>query len=106
MRIVIDLQGAQTSSAKRGIGRYSLELVKAILRNHRGHEIVVALNGLFAETAVSIRRSLDGLLPRENIVQWKALSPATYGESANLWRRRASELLRESFMARDRKSVV
>jgi hypothetical protein len=35
MRIVIDLQGAQGSNAKRGIGRYSLSLAKAIVRNGR-----------------------------------------------------------------------
>lgn len=31
MRIAIDFQGAQTGSRFRGIGRYSTELVKALI---------------------------------------------------------------------------
>ena len=46
MRIVIDMQGAQTDSRKRGIGRYTLGLAKALLRNRGEHEILLVLNGL------------------------------------------------------------
>ena len=40
MRIVIDLQGAQTENRFRGIGRYSLSLAQAIVRNRGDHEII------------------------------------------------------------------
>ena len=45
MRIVIDLQGAQTASRHRGIGRYSLALALAMAKNKREHDIFIVLNG-------------------------------------------------------------
>lgn len=41
MRIVIDLQGAQSASRYRGIGRYTLELAKEMVRQRGEHEILV-----------------------------------------------------------------
>ncbi len=38
MRIVIDLQGAQTESRFRGIGRYSIAIARGIIRNNSRHE--------------------------------------------------------------------
>ena len=55
MRIVIDMQGAQTESRFRGIGRYVLALTQALVRNRGEHEIILALNGLFDETIQPIR---------------------------------------------------
>ena len=44
MRIVIDMQGAQTSfSGNRGVGRYTIELVKAMVQKPRDHEIILVL---------------------------------------------------------------
>ena len=54
MRIVIDLQGAQSESRFRGIGRYSLSLTQAILRHGVGHEIIIALNGMFPDTIEAV----------------------------------------------------
>ncbi len=42
MRIVIDMQGAQTESRFRGIGRYSLSLAKAIVQNRGDHAAIPA----------------------------------------------------------------
>ena len=44
MRIVIDLQGAQTESRFRGIGRYSIAIARGIIRNNSRHEIFIALS--------------------------------------------------------------
>ena len=55
MRIVIDMQGAQSASRARGIGRYTLSLVEAIVRHRGEHEIVLALSGLFEETIAPLR---------------------------------------------------
>ena len=41
MRIVIDMQGAQSASRFRGIGRYTMDLVGGILRNRAEHEIIL-----------------------------------------------------------------
>ena len=75
MRIVIDMQGAQTESRFRGIGRYTLSLAQAIVRNRGDHEILLALSGLFPDTIETLRAAFDGLLPQENIRVWNAPGP-------------------------------
>ena len=50
MRIVIDMQGAQTESRFRGIGRYTLSLAQGIVRNSEGHEVYLVLNGMIADS--------------------------------------------------------
>lgn len=98
MRIVIDLQGAQTESRLRGIGRYSLALATAMARNNRGHEILVALNGLFPETIEPIIGSFRGLLPPKNFKIWTATPSLNSVQAANSWRRNAAEIIREEFL--------
>lgn len=97
MRIVIDMQGAQTESRFRGIGRYTLSLSQAIVKNRGEHEIILALNGLFPETIEPIRANFDGLLPQENIRIWKAPGPTFEADPLNATRSRVAELLREDF---------
>ena len=99
MRIVIDLQGAQTESRFRGIGRYTLALAKAIVRNRGNHEVLIAISGLFPETIEPVRAAFDGLLPQENIRVWYASGPVKEGQPENNWRREAAEHIREAFLA-------
>lgn len=106
MRIVIDMQGAQTASRFRGIGRYTLSLAQAIVRHRGRHEIFLALSGLFPDTIESIRAAFDGLLPQENIRVWYAPGPVRESEPDNAWRREAAERIREAFLASLRPDVV
>lgn len=99
MRIVIDLQGAQTESRFRGIGRYSLSLSKAIIKNQGNHEVIIALNGMFPKTIEPIRESFRGLLPQENIRVWFAQGPVMDSDPNNCTLRFVAELIRESFLA-------
>lgn len=106
MRIVIDLQGAQTESRFRGIGRYTLSLARSIIRYRGDHEIIIALNGLFPDTIEPIRVAFDDLLPQENIRVWYAPGPVCECTSDNTWRRESAELIREAFLASLRPDVV
>lgn len=106
MRIVIDLQAAQSASRMRGIGRYSMALTEAIIRNRNNHQIYLVLNGLFSETIEPIRAAFEYLLPQENIKVWYAPGPVAYGNSENHWRRRAAEKVREVFLASLQPDVV
>ncbi len=106
MRIVIDMQGAQTESRFRGIGRYTLSFAQAIVRNRGEHEIILALSGLFPDTIEPIRAAFDGLLPQENIRVWHAPRPGPEGESGNDWRREVAELIREAFLASLQPDVI
>ena len=97
MRIVIDMQGAQTASRFRGIGRYTMEFARAVVRNRGEHEIFLVLSGLFPETIEPIRSAFNGLLPQENIRVWSAPGPVSELHPDNASRRQVAELLRDSF---------
>ena len=106
MRIVIDMQGAQTESRFRGIGRYTMSFTQALVRNQGEHEIILALNGLFPDTIEPIRAVFDGMLPQENIRVWKTPGPVSEAEAGNEARRRVAELVREAFLASFQADVV
>lgn len=100
MRIVIDMQGAQSSGSRnRGIGRYSVALVKSILDNRGDHNVFLVLSGLFPETIDPIRATFSGLLPQENILVWQAPGPVLHIDSQFETRRKNAELIREQFIA-------
>lgn len=99
MRIVIDMQGAQTESRYRGIGRYTMDFARAVVRNRGEHEILLALSGLFPDTIEPIRAAFDGLLPQENIRVWYAPGPVKDEDPSNTARREVAELVREAFLA-------
>lgn len=99
MRIVIDMQGAQTESRFRGIGRYTMAFAQAVVHNRGKHEVLLALSGLFPDTIEPIRDAFDGLLPQENIRVWHALGPVKNEAPNNSVRREVAELVREAFLA-------
>lgn len=98
MHLLIDLQGAQTESRKRGIGRYALALTKALIRTARGHRITILLSGLFPETVPDVEAELSSLLPRESVLVFAAPGPRKGKERENGWRVRAAELIREQMI--------
>lgn len=106
MRIVIDLQGAQTESRFRGIGRYSLSLAKAMARNAGDHEIWLALNGAFPESVLALRKEFEGLIPQEQIRVFQVPLPIAENDPANSNRARVAELIREYFLEQLNPDVV
>lgn len=65
MNILLDLQGAQTESRHRGIGRYLREFTRALLplSDQHGHTVQILLNDRFPDAARGIRKDLHGLVP-------------------------------------------
>jgi len=106
VRVVIDMQGAQTESRFRGIGRYTLSFSQAVVRNRGEHEIILALSGLFPDTIEPIRAAFDGLLPQENIRVWHAPGPVADNQPGNGARREIAELTREAFLASLQPDVI
>lgn len=98
MRILLDLQGIQTESRFRGIGRYASSFAKAVIRNKGSHEVIIALNGLLSESIDSIRTDFLGLIPEENIHIWYAPGPVNEIQNDNAARRKNAELIREAFL--------
>ncbi|HEV7817277.1 MAG TPA: glycosyltransferase, partial [Janthinobacterium sp.] len=95
MRILIDLQGAQSESRFRGVGRYSLALALGIARNAGRHEIWLLLNGGLGAAIEDLRRAFDGLVAQERIRVFDIAAPAAQMAAANATRARAGEYLRE-----------
>lgn len=94
MRIVIDMQGAQSESRFRGIGRYSLSLATTMARNAGEHEVWLVLNACMHESITDVKSAFAGLIPENRI---RILDvPKTHNPSP--WLARASEVVRETFL--------
>lgn len=106
MRVVIDLQGAQGSNRLRGIGRFSRELVFALAREPRGHEIVVALNGTLPDGMEELTERLRDMLPDNAIHIWHAVPGAPEVIGPRPFRRAASEVLRAEALRTLRPDVL
>jgi glycosyltransferase involved in cell wall biosynthesis len=99
MRIVLDLQGAQSDSRFRGIGRYSLALAKAITKAAGQHDVWLALSGRFPDSIEGLRLDFADAIPPERICVFDLPGPVAELDPANTWRMQAAELLREKFLA-------
>lgn len=107
MRILIDLQACQsTGSRHRGIGRYSLALARAMVKNAGSHDLQLMLSGLFPETIQPLRHEFEGLVPSDRIHIWQTPGPVAELFSDNYWRCRTAELVREQALASLRPDFV
>jgi len=99
VRIVIDLQGAQSNSRFRGIGRYSLSITKGIIRSSdSSNEIFVLLNGILYDTIDHIRNELDGLIPQSHIKVWFGYGPTNIMSDNSEFNRESAKILREAYI--------
>lgn len=101
MKILIDLQGCQTESSLRGIGRYSLALAKAIVKNRGQHTVMILLNGLFGGIK-ELKANFEADIQPEHIFVFDANSSVFDDNSGvaeldtrNFVRARIAELNRE-----------
>jgi glycosyltransferase involved in cell wall biosynthesis len=107
MKIVLDLQGAQSESSRfRGIGRYSLAFARAIAQEAGQHEVWLALNGRYSESAERLREEFANLIPGERIRVFELPGPVAELDPGNAWRMRAAELVRENFLSDLRPDIV
>lgn len=95
MRIVIDMQGAQTESRFRGIGRYTLSLAQAMARHAGTHEIWLALNARMPENITVLRDAFSDLIPKERI----RIFDVPCSNNHESWGTLAAEKIREHFLA-------
>lgn len=98
MRIVVDMQGAQTGSRFRGIGRYTMALARGLVRHRGSHEVILALNGALEDSIEPIRAAFDDLLPQDMIKVWHGLWPLSGDQSGHALNRTLAELSREVFL--------
>lgn len=99
MRLVIDMQGAQTASRFRGIGRYTLALTQEMARQRGENEILLALNAAYADTIEPIRAAFADLLPPDAIKVYEVPSPVCGRDAPNDARRLVAERMVEAYFA-------
>ena len=98
MRIVLDLQAVQTESRFRGIGRYSLELAKAIVKNAVNHEIWILLSEQLVNVMPDIVIAFEGTLPKNRIILLSVPNEISWESANNQWRREAAQIIRDDFL--------
>lgn len=106
MRIVLDMQGAQTQSRLRGIGRYTLAFARAVIKECGDHEVHLLLNGLLNDSIESVRETFQDILPADRIHVWNAPGPVQLIHVENAARLAAAEVLREAFIQRLEPDVI
>lgn len=95
MKILLDLQGCQTAGSRnRGIGRYSMALARAMMREGPQHEFHILLNGAFADTIEPIRAELADLLSSEHVHVFHPPAGCADNETEQGWRARAAPAIR------------
>ena len=99
MRLLIDLQGAQTESRRRGIGRYSIALARAIIRNAGDHEVWIGLSAGLPRTVAYARDAVGDLLPDERFLIWDSVTPTGDMAWSNDGRLGAAQVVREAAIA-------
>ena len=106
MRIVLDLQGCQSGSRRRGISRFSLALAKAIARNAGHREVWLLLNDRFPDTVLPLRREFYGLVPPDRSAVFAVAGPTAGRDRANAARARVAEIVREYAIAELNPDVI
>ena len=106
MRILIDLQGAQTASRFRGIGRYSLSFTRGIIKNKKDHEVFVLLNGLIPDSLNSIDEYLGDVLPRSAFLIWYSPGPVMDVLGNTDAKREAAEFIRETYIQQLKPDII
>lgn len=100
MRLVIDMQGAQTPVSKtRGVGRYTVEMTKALIATcPENWEIVLALNGAFPAACRELRDTFAPLIGPDKIKVWyNFLNTANYKQE-NEARSKVMKIWREVYL--------
>ena len=100
------MQGAQTASRFRGIGRYSMALVQHLIEIAKEHEVLLLLNAALSEPADELIVHFMRYLPRERIRVFEPIAPTAWSSAPNHWRAMIMEPVREAVIAECAPDVV
>lgn len=107
VHILIDVQGLQSASKYRGIGRSTLAMSRAIIRNANKHRVSILLNGLFSlDNIRAVRHAYQDVLPYNEIYTFSAQGPVAACNAANSERNRAAHISRDVAIAHINPDVV
>lgn len=100
MHILIDVQGYQSESKYRGIGRGTLSISRAIIKNAGEHRVSILINGMYSIDNINdIKKSYQDILPEHDMFIFSAVAPTAYHNVANHDRIKAAKALRDIAIA-------
>jgi len=73
MRIWVDGQALQSTSKYRGIGRYIIGLLKAIMVKYPDTEMLISFNAAMIDSALEAKELVSDFIAEENIFFWEGL---------------------------------
>ena len=98
MRIVIDVQGMQSESRFRGIGRYIGSLLDALVKLNTDHDIVLIASAAFPQSVIDLRNRYDKDYANCSVVQWHGVFPVAAASKDNKSRAIVSRSLMHAFV--------
>lgn len=99
VRLLLDLQGVQGAARHAGLGRYSLELSRALVRGRGPHEVQVLVNTRLVEPAARLAEEFAPILGHHAIRRWQAPEGSAAGSDPQAPRRRMAEQIRAQAIA-------
>lgn len=84
MHILIDVQGYQSESRFRGIGRSTLAMSRAIIQNSEGHRVSILINGMYPiDNINNVKKAYHDILADEEMFIFSAAGPTAYCNTDN-----------------------
>lgn len=107
LHILIDVQGYQSESKFRGIGRSTLAMSRAIIKNAGDHRVSILINGMYPVDSInSVRQAYLDILPEEEMFVFSAATPTAYCNIDNHPRGKAAEAARDIAIANISPDIV
>lgn len=106
MRIAIDMQGLQSESRFRGIGRYTRAIIKSLIKLSisKDHEIILIANGAFP--ARDLVNEFTPLVGRSSLKFWHPAGPCAYEQISNHHNNNNAKIIREAFFKSQKPDVI
>lgn len=96
MHVLIDVQACQSESRFRGIGRSTLAMSRAMIRNAGEHRVSILINGMYPIDSINdVKMAYQDLLSEEDMFIFSAIAPTRYADVNNHARRKAAEIARD-----------
>jgi len=107
LHILIDVQGYQSESKFRGIGRSTLAMSRAIIKNAGENRVSILMNGMYPIEGINdVKKSYVDILPPEEMFIFSAVGPTAYCNIDNHSRNKAALIERDVAIANINPDVV
>jgi len=106
MKILIDIQGCQSASRFRGIGRYTRSFVNAIIGNRDNDDVYLLYNARFTEAVQEIQDLFPNQLPPGHILSFRFNGDVAEMNSENYSYTRNAEKCREEYLCEIEPDIV